>query len=181
MVKNGSVFLPSRPSRPSRPSSLSCLVILLTTAATSFAQPPHNSHKMPALARGACQERPVPLRQGIGIAHDAVSTKDPQAQAHHDQGPYLHSMRVEAARRFIRPCGSIRRSRWLTSAPATRRRAERAGDARAALSRVRRPAQPPTTAGISTPRAQMAAEDGGRRRSPRHRSRSTARSRRFPR
>ncbi|HYR92534.1 MAG TPA: tetratricopeptide repeat protein [Terriglobia bacterium] len=47
-------------------------------------------------------ERPLPLRMGIGAAHDAVSTSSPQAQAFYDQGlAYLHSYEwIEAARSF---------------------------------------------------------------------------------
>ena len=46
--------------------------------------------------------RPVPLRQGIGAAHDAVSTSSTHAQAFYDQGlAYLHSyVWLEAARSF---------------------------------------------------------------------------------
>jgi tetratricopeptide (TPR) repeat protein len=67
-----------------------------------FAQAPHTGdHRMPPLPRGVI-ERPLPLRMGIGSAHDTVSTKDPQAQAYYDQGlAYLHSyMWIEAARSF---------------------------------------------------------------------------------
>jgi tetratricopeptide (TPR) repeat protein len=86
-------------SRPSCLSSLSCLVLL--AAASSFAQPPHDSHAMPPLQRELL-ERPLPLRDGIGSAHEAVSTSDPQAQRFYDQGlAYLHSyMWIEAARSF---------------------------------------------------------------------------------
>ena len=46
--------------------------------------------------------RPIPLRNGIGSAHDAVSTSSKQAQAWYDQGlAYLHSyVWIEAARSF---------------------------------------------------------------------------------
>ena len=46
--------------------------------------------------------RPVPLRIGIGSAHDGVSTASKQAQAFYDQGlAYLHSyVWLEAARSF---------------------------------------------------------------------------------
>jgi tetratricopeptide (TPR) repeat protein len=56
---------------------------------------------MPPLPRDVI-ERPLPLRTGIGLAHDAVSTRDPHAQAYYDQGlAYLHSfMWIEAARSF---------------------------------------------------------------------------------
>jgi len=47
-------------------------------------------------------ERPVPLRSGIGVAHDAVATASPDAQKFYDQGlSYLHSyVWLEAARSF---------------------------------------------------------------------------------
>jgi len=47
-------------------------------------------------------ERPVPLRQGIGSAHEAVSTSSPEAQVFYDQGlAYAHSfVWIEAARSF---------------------------------------------------------------------------------
>jgi tetratricopeptide (TPR) repeat protein len=46
--------------------------------------------------------RPIPLRTGIGSAHDVVSTSSKQAQAWYDQGlAYLHSyVWIEAARSF---------------------------------------------------------------------------------
>ncbi|MGH9774472.1 MAG: tetratricopeptide repeat protein [Candidatus Acidiferrales bacterium] len=47
-------------------------------------------------------ERPVTLRQGIGTAHEKVTTSSSQAQAFYDQGlAYLHSfVWIEAARSF---------------------------------------------------------------------------------
>lgn len=47
-------------------------------------------------------ERPVPMRAGIGSAHDAMATKSAEAQAFYDQGlAYLHSfVWIEAARSF---------------------------------------------------------------------------------
>src|SRR5437899_1179580 len=46
--------------------------------------------------------RPVPLRSGIGAAHDDLTTRSKQAQAFYDQGlAYLHSyVWLEAARSF---------------------------------------------------------------------------------
>jgi tetratricopeptide (TPR) repeat protein len=91
-------FLPSCLSRPSR---LSChLAAVIVAAATVFAQD-QAGHVMPVLPRELI-ERPLPLRSGIGTAHDAVSTRDHQAQAYYDQGlAYLHSyMWIEAARSF---------------------------------------------------------------------------------
>src|SRR5258706_16380429 len=47
-------------------------------------------------------ERPVTLRSGIGVIHQAVTTTSPQAQAFYDQGQaYLYSyVWIEAARSF---------------------------------------------------------------------------------
>lgn len=47
-------------------------------------------------------ERPVPLRQGIGVVHSKITTKIQQGQAFYDQGlAYLHSFEwIEAARSF---------------------------------------------------------------------------------
>src|SRR5215470_14464876 len=47
-------------------------------------------------------EKPLPLRKGIGTAHDAVATSSREAQAFYDQGlAYLHSyVWLEAARSF---------------------------------------------------------------------------------
>ncbi len=47
-------------------------------------------------------ERPVPLREGIGRVHEAVTTSSKEAQAFYDQGlAYLHSyIWIEAARSF---------------------------------------------------------------------------------
>ncbi|HYL36742.1 MAG TPA: hypothetical protein VEV17_12585 [Bryobacteraceae bacterium] len=47
-------------------------------------------------------ERPLPLREGIGKAQEAVTTSSPDAQAYYDQGvAYLHSyVWIEAARSF---------------------------------------------------------------------------------
>ena len=63
-------------------------------------------------------QRPVPIRTGIGIAHDAVSTKSKEAQAFYDQGlAYLHSyVWLEAARSFNQALRSTRSWRWRTSA-----------------------------------------------------------------
>lgn len=47
-------------------------------------------------------ERPLPLRQGIGVVHEKVTTSSPEAQAYYDQGvAYIHSfVWIEAARSF---------------------------------------------------------------------------------
>lgn len=58
--------------------------------------------------------RPVPLRTGIGSAHDAVSTPSREAQAFYDQGlAYLHSyVWLERHDRSTRRSGSIPILRW---------------------------------------------------------------------
>jgi len=63
-------------------------------------------------------KRAIPLRTGIGSAHDTVATTSKQAQAFYDQGlACLHSyVWLEAARSFTRRCGSTRSWRWRTSA-----------------------------------------------------------------
>src|SRR5215475_8470339 len=102
--------LPCR-SRLSRPYQTLCalcasaatfLTVLLLIVPRGIAeQDPHAAHAMPPLPRELI-ERPLPLRPGIGAAHDAVSTREPQAQEYYDQGlAYLHSfMWIEAARSF---------------------------------------------------------------------------------
>jgi len=92
-------FLPFCPSRLSCLSSLSC--VFVAVAAAALAGQTHAGHPMPPLPRELI-ERPLPLRTGIGSAHDAVSTRDPHAQAYYDQGlAYLHSyMWLDAARSF---------------------------------------------------------------------------------
>jgi tetratricopeptide (TPR) repeat protein len=70
-------------------------VLALTQAVHSHAAP--TSAVALELAR-----RPVPLRYGIGAAHDDLNTRSKQAQAFYDQGlAYLHSyVWLEAARSF---------------------------------------------------------------------------------
>jgi len=68
-----------------------------------FAQESHIAHQaLPLALPSGLLERPLPLRKGIGAAHDEVSTRLPQAQAFYDQGlTYLHSfVWIEAARSF---------------------------------------------------------------------------------
>jgi tetratricopeptide (TPR) repeat protein len=78
-------------------------VQLLIVAALAAMQA--HPHQAPAAAAPSLNElvnRPVPLRPGIGAAHDAVSTASTRAQAFYDQGlAYLHSfVWLEAARSF---------------------------------------------------------------------------------
>jgi tetratricopeptide (TPR) repeat protein len=77
--------------------------LLMLYAVSAHAQ--HGHSTTPPVARPALQElvnRPVPLRKGIGTAHDGVSTTSKPALAFYDQGlAYLHSfVWLEAARSF---------------------------------------------------------------------------------
>jgi tetratricopeptide (TPR) repeat protein len=78
------------------------VLLLVITAALSVTQ---NAHAHPAPASAVALElaqRPVPVRAGIGSAHDGVSTTSKPAQLFYDQGlAYLHSyVWLEAARSF---------------------------------------------------------------------------------
>jgi tetratricopeptide (TPR) repeat protein len=78
------------------------LAFLAATSLTSVhAQSPHSSHAS-AIPPIELLDRPVPIRTGIGAAHDAVSTPSREAQAFYDQGlAYLHDyVWIEAARSF---------------------------------------------------------------------------------
>jgi tetratricopeptide (TPR) repeat protein len=77
------------------------LVLLLGVAAGSNLLAQHASHRLAPIPIEIV-ERPVPLRSGIGRAHDETSTASKDAQALYDQGlAYLHSyVWIEAARSF---------------------------------------------------------------------------------
>ena len=78
------------------------MLVLAFTAALSVAQIPH-PHAAPVSAVALeLAQRPVPIRTGLGSAHDAVATTSKAAQAFYDQGlAYLHSyVWIEAARSF---------------------------------------------------------------------------------
>ena len=66
------------------------------------AQPQHAGHDAAGAVPQEILERPLPLRQGIGKVHEAVTTSSPEAQAYYDQGvAYLNSfVWIEAARSF---------------------------------------------------------------------------------
>ena len=77
-------------------------VISWWLAALALTQAVH-SHPAPSSAVAMeLARRPVPLRSGIGAAHDDLTTRSKQAQAFYDQGlAYLHSyVWLEAARSF---------------------------------------------------------------------------------
>jgi tetratricopeptide (TPR) repeat protein len=83
------------------------VLLLALAAALSVAQAEH-AHPAPAPVLRTSDSvlvvarRPVPIRAGIGSAHDGVGTASKQAQAFYDQGlAYLHSyVWLEAARSF---------------------------------------------------------------------------------
>lgn len=90
-------------------SSLPRFFLIASTLAlaVSLAAPAHAQHEghdagMVGWVPLEILERPVPLREGVGILHDPVTTPSPQAQAFYDQGlAYLHSfVWIEAARSF---------------------------------------------------------------------------------
>jgi Tfp pilus assembly protein PilF len=77
-----------------------CFFVLATALQVSIAGQ-HAAHVIPAIPQ-ALLERSVPIRVGIGEAHDDAGTKSREAQAFYDQGlAYLHSfVWIEAARSF---------------------------------------------------------------------------------
>ncbi|MGH9143459.1 MAG: hypothetical protein ACRD2I_20165, partial [Vicinamibacterales bacterium] len=71
--------------------------------ALTLAQQTGHPHRPPSSETAlAIAQREVPLRHGIGSAHDPVSSLSPRARAFYDQGlAYLHSyVWIEAARSF---------------------------------------------------------------------------------
>jgi tetratricopeptide (TPR) repeat protein len=82
-----------------------CIAWLALCALCCFnvaARPQHEAHESAGQVPREILERPVPLREGIGKVHEAVTTSSPEAQAFYDQGlAYLHSfVWIEAARSF---------------------------------------------------------------------------------
>jgi len=77
---------------------------LLFLFLTAFVAAQPHVHPTPPASAAIIEvtRRPVPLRTGIGTAHDAVGTSSKPAQAFYDQGlAYLHSyVWLEAARSF---------------------------------------------------------------------------------
>ncbi len=95
--------------------------VLIALTAGVAAQQGHAIHRVPSVP-DELLNRPVPLRNGIGTAHDAVATTSKEAQAFYDQGlAYLHSyVWIEAARSFNQALRMIRRWRSLMPASASR-------------------------------------------------------------
>jgi tetratricopeptide (TPR) repeat protein len=86
-------------------AALGCALILCAGALCTGALAQDDPHAQCAAMGWVPREileRPVPLRSGIGNAHEAVTTSSPQAQAFYDQGmDYLHGyVWIEAARSF---------------------------------------------------------------------------------
>jgi tetratricopeptide (TPR) repeat protein len=79
-------------------------VLLLACSTAAYAQGAgcHDDGPMVGWVPSSLIERPVALREGIGFAHEQVSTASKDAQAFYDQGlAYLHSyVFIEAARSF---------------------------------------------------------------------------------
>ena len=81
------------------------LIAVLALGAGKAAAGQHEAHGGAGIGGPVPAEilkRPVPLRQGIGKIHEAVSTTSAEAQAFYDQGlAYVHSfVWIEAARSF---------------------------------------------------------------------------------
>jgi tetratricopeptide (TPR) repeat protein len=81
------------------------LVVALIVSAiipAASAQPAHPMHTSVQAIPLEILERPVPLRSGIGVAREPVTTKSAAAHAMYEQGlAHLHSfMWIEAARSF---------------------------------------------------------------------------------
>lgn len=83
---------------------LRCLVLVLVCAFQPAAaqDDPHAGHGAVGWAPREILERPIQLREGVGQAHEKVSTASAQAQAFYDQGiAFLHSyVWLDAARSF---------------------------------------------------------------------------------
>jgi len=77
-------------------------MVLLAAAHGPAPQPTRGTAAQRDAVLATIVNRPVPLREGIGTAHEVVTTLSPRAQAYYDQGlTYLHSyVWIEAARSF---------------------------------------------------------------------------------
>jgi len=78
-------------------------VVTWLLIALALAPQAEHAHRPPSSATALeLAQKPVPIRTGIGRAHDPVADVSSQAQAFHDQGlAYLHSyVWLEAARSF---------------------------------------------------------------------------------
>jgi tetratricopeptide (TPR) repeat protein len=82
--------------------SLAFAALLFLGVAATRLDAQHEGHEAAIRVPEEILQRPLPLRQGIGKVHEAVTTSSPEAQAYYDQGlAYLHSfVWIEAARSF---------------------------------------------------------------------------------
>jgi tetratricopeptide (TPR) repeat protein len=83
-------------------STLAAMAVMLTASQTVSGQGMHGGQDEQGHVPLRILERPLPLRDGIGKAHEGVTTSSADAQAYYDQGlAYLHSyVWIEAARSF---------------------------------------------------------------------------------
>ncbi len=83
---------------------MGCLVFLVACilSASLAAPAQHEGHEPGGMVPREILARPLPLRQGIGVVHEKVTTSSSDAQAFYDQGlAYLNSfVWIEAARSF---------------------------------------------------------------------------------
>jgi tetratricopeptide (TPR) repeat protein len=92
---------PGNSSWRRRRAALLCLLAAISAPCGLGAQPQHADHAS-AIPPAALLERRVPIRTGIGVSHDRITTTSRIAQAFYDQGlAYLHDyVWIEAARSF---------------------------------------------------------------------------------
>jgi tetratricopeptide (TPR) repeat protein len=78
------------------------LVLACLLAGPSTVRAQHEGHEAQRSVPREILQRPLALRQGLGKAHETVTTSSPEAQAFYDQGlAYLNSfVWIEAARSF---------------------------------------------------------------------------------
>jgi tetratricopeptide (TPR) repeat protein len=84
-------------------SLMICALYLLSAAMSALGQEAADESKdMIGWVPLEILERPLPLRQGIGVVHEKITTSSPEAQAYYDQGvAYINSfVWIEAARSF---------------------------------------------------------------------------------
>ena len=119
---------------------------------------------MPALTVTEIVQRRVPLRDGIGKAHEPLSTTQPRAQQFYDQGlAYLHSYEwLDAARSFntalARDPGLAMAQVGLTFAYAELNKPDAARTALASAERLQASASEHERLHVRSRAAQMAAE-----------------------
>lgn len=79
-----------------------CMLALMALGVNPAVFAQHAGHGAVEPVPEEILNRPVPIRQGIGVAHEKVTTSSPEAQAFYDQGfAYLNSFEwIEAARSF---------------------------------------------------------------------------------